>query len=259
MKFTSAVVLAGAGYVSAQSLSSQCQSTLTTLATSSEASCLNLVGLIPLATANSSSTSIISPINSWLSGVCSTGACTNQTLSDVVTNITSGCSSDLQSLGLSTSNAQAIIPYVQEAYPIVRQIACLQDTSTSQNCVTETLYGVQNATTTLSLTNIVGLVSQLSSGKVPDIPKNVTCSDCAHAAYTVASTSALASYFASDTNSSISSYCGSDFTNGQMPSDVKETASDSTSTTGSSGSGSAIGVPAGAAFFVALGSLFAVL
>ncbi|EIW82616.1 hypothetical protein CONPUDRAFT_120715 [Coniophora puteana RWD-64-598 SS2] len=258
MKVSSAVILAGAGFASAQSLSSQCQSTLASIATSSEGSCLNLAGLIPLATANSSSTSVISPINSWLSGVCSVGACSNQTLSDVVTNVTSGCSSDLQGLGISSSNAQEIIPYVQEAYPVVRQIACLQDTTTSQNCVTETLYGIQNATTTLSLTNIVGLFSQLQAGQVPNIPKNVTCSDCTHAAYTIASQSALSSYLSSGTNSSVASYCGGDFTNGQTPSDVKETAS-SGSSSGSSGSADAIGVPAGAAFFVALGSLFAML
>lgn len=257
MKFTSAVVLAGAGFASAQSLSSGCKSTLTSIAASSDASCINVAGLIPLATA-SNATSIVGPINSWLAGICSTSACSNQTLSDLVTKIASGCSTDLQGLGIDSSNAQEIVPYVQEAYPVVRQIVCLQDTSTNQNCVTETLYGVQNATTTLSTSNIIGLASQLASGNVPNIPKNVTCSDCTHAAFTILSQSALKSYFTSGSDSSISSYCGSDFTNGQMPNDVKQTASNSTSS-GNTGSASSVGVSSGAAFFVALGSLFAML
>lgn len=257
MKFTSAVVLAGAGFVSAQGLSSQCTSTLTNLVTSGQASCLNLAGLAGLATAGNSSNSVIGPINSWLAGVCSTGPCSNQTLSDVVTNVTSGCATDLQGLGISSSNAQQIIPYVQEAYPTVRQIACLQDTSTNQNCLTETLYGIQNSTTTLSVTNIIGLFGNLMSGNVANIPKNVTCTDCTHAAYTLATKSPLSGYL-SGANSDVSSYCGSDFTNGQMPSDVKETASNSTTGT-NTGAGSTVGVSTSAAVFVALGSLFAML
>jgi len=124
--------------------------------------------------------------------------------------------------------------------------------------LTETLYGIQNSTTTLSITNIAGLASQLMSGSVASIPKNVTCTDCTHAAFTLASQSFLKSYFTSGTVNSVSSYCGSDFTNGEMPSDVKETASNSTSTT-NTGSAGSVGVSTGAAVFVALGSLFAML
>ncbi|KAH7913919.1 hypothetical protein BJ138DRAFT_1001353 [Hygrophoropsis aurantiaca] len=259
MRFTPALLIAGAGFATAQTLSSQCESGLASIAGSSEASCLNLNALVQLALSNSSSTSVIPTINTWATGLCSTGACTNQTLSDVVTNITTACSTELQSIGASTTNTGALISAVQQAYPTVRQIACLKDTSTSTLCLTETLTGIQSATTTLSLTNIVGLITKVMSGQTVSIPQNVTCSDCSKAAYTIAAQNFPS--LVSGEQSSVSSTCGADFTNGQMPTDVQETASNTTSTgnTGAAVSLSMGSLHMGAAALVAVSSVFAFL
>lgn len=107
------------------SISSQCQSTLLTIAGSPEADCLNLGGLLPVITAGANS-SLVQPINSWLSATCAQDACSNQTLSDVVANLTSGCSSDLSSLGLDSSDEGSVVSLVQQVYPIVREVACLK-------------------------------------------------------------------------------------------------------------------------------------
>jgi len=259
MRFTPVILIAGAGFAAAQTLSTQCESGLAAIAGSSEASCLNLNALVSLALSNSSSTSVIPTVNTWLTGLCSTGACSNQTLSDVVTNITTSCATELQSIGASTSNTAALITAVQEAYPTVRQIACLKDTSTSTLCLTETLTGIQSATTTLSLTNIVGLVTKLMSGQTISIPQNVTCSDCSKAAYTVAAQSFPS--LVGDAQSTVSGECGADFVNGQMPTDVQETASNTTSTSATGGA-SALSVGSlnlGAALLVGVSSVFALL
>jgi len=229
MFFASALILAGAGLASAQ-LSSQCQSTLTQIATSSEASCLNPLGLAALATSNSSTTSIIPTLSSWLTTTCSTAACSNQSLSDIVTNVTSGCASDLESIGASTTDTSGLISAVQQYYPVVRQIACLQDTSENQNCAIETLYAIQNSTTTLSLTNIVGLVSKASSGQTTSLPSNISCSSCAKAAYLTVQ-QAEPALITSDISSAVQQQCGANFTSGGIPSNIKETASNSSSTT----------------------------
>lgn len=111
------------------SLSSQCQDTLAALVTSSDASCLNAQALVGLIASSSSSanTSIVSPINTWATGLCSRAACSNDTLATVVSNVTSGCSSDLESLGLSNIDSGELTQLVQTAYPSVRQILCLAE------------------------------------------------------------------------------------------------------------------------------------
>ncbi|EGO00034.1 hypothetical protein SERLA73DRAFT_180411 [Serpula lacrymans var. lacrymans S7.3] len=230
MFFASALLIAGAGLASAQSLSSQCQTTLTQLATSSDASCLNPLGLAALVTSNSSSTSIIPTLSSWLTTTCSSAACTNQSLSNIVSNVTSGCASDLQSIGASTTDTSGLISAVQQYYPTVRQVACLQDTSANENCAIETLYAIQNSTTTLSLTNIAGLISKVMSGQSSGIPSNISCTSCAKAAYVTIQQS-MPALISSSVSSDAQQQCGANFTTGGMPSNIKETASNSTSTT----------------------------
>ena len=107
------------------SLSQSCQSTLAQLVTSSETTCLNAGSLVGLVV-STQNTSIVSTINSWLTGMCSQTACSNQTLADVVSNVTSGCQSDLQSAGIDTS-ASELTSLVQEYYPTARKAACLAE------------------------------------------------------------------------------------------------------------------------------------
>jgi hypothetical protein len=108
-------------------VSAQCQSTLINLAASTEGQCLNSAGIVPIFVAGSN-TSLIGPFQSWLTGLCSKDPCTNQTIATLVANITQGCSSDLlSSLGLNTANVSFVTASVEEYYPVVRQIACLQE------------------------------------------------------------------------------------------------------------------------------------
>lgn len=228
-----AVLLAGAGFAVAQSLSSQCQSALLNTAASSSAACLNPSGLISLAITSSNSSSIIPGINPWLSGLCSQATCSNSALQTVVTDIISGCSTDLSSLRATTTNSTAIVASIRAAYPTVQQLMCLDDTSTSTFCVTEVLTNIQSARTTLSLNNIVALVTKLVSGQSTGIPSSAVCTNCTKAAYTILSQGLPE--IASTVQSSISSECGTNYTDGQMPSGIQETASNSSSTTSSSG------------------------
>jgi hypothetical protein len=45
----------------------------------------------------------------------------------VTTNVTTGCSVELSSLGLGTDDPTSLITGIQEAYPVVRQIICLKE------------------------------------------------------------------------------------------------------------------------------------
>ncbi|KAG1766952.1 hypothetical protein EDD22DRAFT_950280 [Suillus occidentalis] len=230
-----AVLLAGAGFAVAQSsgLSSQCQSALLSTSASSSAACLNPSGLISLVVTNSATSSVISGVNTWISGLCSQAACSNSTLQTVVTDILTGCSTDLSSIGVDTTNSTAIVTSIQAAYPTVRQLVCLNDTSTSTLCVPELLTNIQSATTTLSLNNIVSLVTKLVSGQSTGIPSSAVCTNCTKAAYTVLSQGLPG--IASTAQSSFSSECGANYTDGQMPSGIQEASSSTSSTTSTSG------------------------
>lgn len=212
---------------SAQSfnISNECQSTLTTLATSSDGACLNLAGLLPLALAGSN-TSLVDPINTWLGGLCSVDACNNDTLSTIVTNITQGCATDLQPLGFDPSAGPSVVSDVQQWYPTVRQVACLKDGSANQLCVTQTLTNLQSSTGTLSISGIIALVPNLLGGGFANIPKNETCTNCLKESYNLIS-QMQPNPFNSDAQSAISNQCGADFINGSQPEGLTETASGS--------------------------------
>jgi hypothetical protein len=110
---------------------------------------------------------------------------------------------------------------------------CLNDTSTKTLCVPEVLTDIQSATTTVSLNNFVALFTKLMSGQSTGIPSSALCTNCTKAAYTVLSQGLPG--VASTAQSSFSSECGTNYTDGQMPSGIQETASNSSSTTSSSG------------------------
>ncbi|KAL4080303.1 hypothetical protein V8B97DRAFT_726913 [Scleroderma yunnanense] len=236
-KFT--VLLLGAGFAAAQSVSSQCSSALVSIAGSPDAACLNPSGLVGFVLTNSS-TSVVSAVDSWLNGLCALGPCSNSSLQAVATNLTNGCSSELAGLGLSTNNSGSLATYLEAAYPTIRQVLCLKDTSANELCVTEELTQVQNSTgVTLTTSNIIGVVGELTAGS-QSIPQSVTCGNCSKASYTIAAKNYPALVSASQ--SQVQATCGSSFTDGQMPSGIEETASNSTSTssgTTSSSTGSA--------------------
>lgn len=229
----SSVLLLGAGFAAAQSISSGCTSALVSIAGSPDSACLNPSALVQLVLTNST-TSIVPVINTWLTGLCALGPCSNSSLQAVFTNLTAGCPTELQALGLSTNNSESSVTQFQAAYPTARQILCLKDTSANELCATEELTQVQNVTGTLTTSNIASVVSQISAGN-QSIPQSVTCGNCSKASYIIASTNFPD--LVSGSKSQIQNTCGTAFTDdGQMPSGIVETASNSTSSGSGSGS-----------------------
>ncbi|KDQ57754.1 hypothetical protein JAAARDRAFT_130475, partial [Jaapia argillacea MUCL 33604] len=219
-------------------ISTGCQSTLTALVSSPESACLNAGGLIPIALANST-TSLITPINNWLTGLCSQPACSNQTLSDIVTNVTQGCSAELTAAGLQTSSASALITEIEQVYPTVRQIFCLKDTTDSNTlCITQTLNNLQSVIGPITMSNLEVLIPQITSGSSNvTFPNNVTCTNCIKESYNIIAQNIPSS--AGSFQSPLASQCGTSFTNGATPSGIVDTASSasaSASSTGKSGS-----------------------
>ncbi|KZT67171.1 hypothetical protein DAEQUDRAFT_406105 [Daedalea quercina L-15889] len=253
------MVAAGARLTSALSLSSTCQSTLAQLVTSTETTCLNAQSLVGLVVSTSDA-SVISTINSWLTGMCSQTACSNQTLSDVVSNVTSGCSSDLQSAGISTSDPSELVSIVQQYYPTVREAACLADTSDNKTlCATELLTNIQSQVGTITKSNVQSVVSEIAEGSIT-LGSNVTCTDCTKAMYGLAAQAdpSLASTY----NSTVADQCGASFTNGTEPSTITQTANDAASSSTSSGAFSVSPAPFAAvaiSSLVAVSSVFALL
>jgi len=239
------VLVAAAGLAASQDLSSlglsqQCQDTLTSAIANPDISqCLNIFNAINIfsTTAN---TSVIQPVDSWLQGVCAAPACSNDTLSQAAQNITTGCQSDLSSIGISSDDAQSIVSSVLPLYPTIRKVACLADNNSSNHtlCVTELLTDLQNADGTLSINNIVsaaqGIINGNSSGV--SVPKNVTCNDCTEAAWAIIKQDVPQAASNTQITGAIASQCGSDFVNASQPADIVESSGKA-----STSSGAAIG------------------
>lgn len=220
LRSVAAVVLVGFGVVKAQSISSQCQSALLTIAGSPDAQCLNPTGLIPLLT-TSSNTSLVTPFTNWLQGACAQDACTNSSLSAIVTNITNGCGNDLAGLGFSNDSVPEVIAGIQEAYPIVRSIACLKDTTNNTLCATTLLDELQQATGSLSLNNITSL-PQIVMGSSLGLPSYITCSDCVKEAYNVLKQQVPEVASSTEVSNAFQSQCGASFVDGTSPSQIAE-------------------------------------
>jgi len=218
---------------SAISISTQCQNTLVTLAASPDAQCIDASALTGLFLQGTGS-SIISTVDTWLKGVCSVGSCSNATLATLVSNATAGCGTELNSL-VGTVSSDQLTAIVQEAYPTVREVACLQNTTTSTNCVTETLTNVQSITGTVSIDEISKLVSTVVGGGSLGLPSNTTCTSCTKAAYNVVNTNFPGLFSTED--ATVQSTCGAEFVDGTTPSGIQQTASNSTFATGSSSGG----------------------
>jgi len=239
MRFVFATVLAGAGLAASQSISSNCSTTLENILASPDATCLNPSGLVTAVAGANSSSSVISPINTWLTGLCAQPACSNSTLAAVVANVTSGCSTELSAAGLDGIDAGTLTSYVQEFYPAVRQAVCLKDSSDSTLCATELLTDLQTSLgTTLSLSNIVKVVPEIIAGTVT-VPNNVTCSDCVKGVYNIVQQQ-VPSLVEGSVASGVASSCGATFTNGANPTEITEIATTATAAASGSTSGATL-------------------
>lgn len=256
--FAGALTAAAAVHAAAAlSLSSQCQQTLASVVTSSEAKCLDAQALIGLVVAGTNA-SVVGPLNNWLTGMCAAPACTNATLASVVGNVTAGCASDLAAYGIPSSDASSLTSIVQTAYPTARKAACLSDTANNHTlCVTETLTNAQAVTGPLTLSKLALLVSQVAAGgSAPALPSNVTCTSCTQAMYDTVD-AAFPGALTGGANNTVAAQCGSNFTSAAIPSSITQTANSAVESTAAAGA-APLGVSVHPALSVALPALLLV-
>ena len=247
-----AAAVAGASAQSLTSLSASCQAAAASVLTGPAAECLGVAGLVNVAM-TSANQSFITPINNWLSTTCAQPACTNATLDSVISNLTTGCTSDLNAAGVDSSSVQEITAYIKEWYPTGREVACLQDTGNSNAyCVTTTLQAVETwIGQPLSLNTISAIGPKLAANG--DVPKSLICTDCIHAAYSIvrpkldeSNRNSYDNYF--------STTCGSSYTDGSAPAAIKQSAN--TAVAGSNGAMSlSAGMSTAATLLAAVGGL----
>ncbi|KAK8854607.1 hypothetical protein IAR55_003346 [Kwoniella newhampshirensis] len=121
--------IASAATAALSLLSPNCQATILQLATnSSAAQCLHVDLLAGLVTSNGS---LIPGVDNYLSTICSSAPCTNETLTNTTQTVLQACSSDLTNFGITNQTLE----YAMELYPLAREVLCLKtsDPYTSAN------------------------------------------------------------------------------------------------------------------------------
>ncbi|KAJ7924936.1 hypothetical protein B0H13DRAFT_1976798 [Mycena leptocephala] len=241
---------AAAGLASAQSLSTGCIDSLKAILASPEAACLNPSSLLSFFVG--SDQSVPDTVNNWLTGLCSTGFCSNDTLATVVSNVTSGCASDF-----GGGIPETVTQIVQEVYPTARSIMCLKDDNSNQLCVTETINNLQDLIGKLSFSDFNIGTAFSDFQKILAGAANLACTGCTKAAFRLASQLSLLSQFPSaepQATQQIDALCGANFIENSTSDDqdgVSQTAINEQFTTKKSNS--ALSLPtskmAGAAMF----------
>ncbi|GLB40524.1 hypothetical protein LshimejAT787_0803950 [Lyophyllum shimeji] len=134
--FCALILVALAGYVSAQ-LSAGCKTALLAISANPDAAaCLTPNALLP-ALSGAQNTTLLSTIDTWVTNMCSASPCSDSTISAVVKNVTTGCAGDASVSSALLENIHS----AQYVYPTVRKIMCLKDSG--KNCITKTLSNVQ--------------------------------------------------------------------------------------------------------------------
>ncbi|KAI5451385.1 hypothetical protein NCC49_001692 [Naganishia albida] len=242
-KRTLLATLAGLAVANAQlgGLSSSCLGKLTPyiLPGNDLNSCLSLSSLISVFTASGS---VIAPLDNYLNTLCSSTSCSNQTLQDASSSITSACSSDLGSSNALVTGLQQVV----DLYPTIRAVVCLENTSNNTRCITETLYAIQNATgTELSVDSLTSVLTGSNTtllNQIGDLNSSVLCTECNQAIY--AEVKAKNSSVADGTiGRAINSKCGANFTSGTVPSGIA--GGDASATTSGAASGAASSAASG--------------
>jgi len=219
----------GGAIAQLSNVSSGCKSAVLAVAASPEASCLNPSGLVQVFLQGTSS-SIINPVDSWLKGLCALGPCSNDNLSLVVTNVTTGCATELESV-LGNTQPAAITAIVQQAYPTVRKGVCLADVSkNNQLCVTQTLSSIETVTGPLTIDK----VQQILSNGTSSLSGVNLCTPCVKQIYNIAKTDFPTIFGQGDIATSLQADCGASFVDGASDPNIVQTASNGTAS-GSSG------------------------
>ena len=66
-------------------------------------------------------------IDDWLHDFCDTAPCSNSTVQAVFTNITTGCETDLNTLGVNQTALNVIGEQITTWFTLVRRIGCLAE------------------------------------------------------------------------------------------------------------------------------------
>jgi hypothetical protein len=233
-RILAATVLVAGAAVSAQqlSLSANCQTAVKNIAANKDASaCLQPAPLIAAVASTDANSSIVEPVNSWLTSLCSASPCSNSTLEFIVNTATDGCATELSLIGYDSSQKSQITDLVKQIYPTARKVVCLKEGN--DNCITKTLKGVEASVGTLSANNLAKLVGSANLGIGKDIPKDVQCSNCIKAAYNAINTDFPG--VLSSSKDELSQQCGASFVDGQAPSGITQSAASTSSSGGNNG------------------------
>ncbi|KAF9565526.1 hypothetical protein CPC08DRAFT_759446 [Agrocybe pediades] len=221
--------LASASVVSRQdsslinSLSSSCQTTLKGLLTAPEAECLNLGSFLSSAVASNKTVPDIA--DSWLTGLCALGSCSDANIASVVTTVAQGCSTDLNNAGItSLISTDQMVSFAQQFYPSARQVACLKDDSANKLCVPSTLSSVESIIGPLSV-SMLNVDSLTQNGeKLLSNLKSFACTGCVKQAYNIISKVFPSQSILGVGNSELTDSCGASFIDGSASSGISQTA-----------------------------------
>lgn len=204
-------------------LSTECQAAAGGLLSSDFSSCANIIGLVSVLGATGS---VLSPLESWISGICSSSPCSSSTLSTASSSINSGCSGDVSK---NVPSAIALNTVINN-YQAVRNMICTQYSGNSTFCVPYVLGNIQTATgKMITLGEVQGLVtSGLGSLSLSNVPSGTYCNDCGHAIFTQSAAISVSTSSANNltvastgASSSLTTTCGAGFGDGKIPSAVR--------------------------------------
>lgn len=218
-KYT-AVILSVGALAAAQNinLSPSCNTAVSALAQNAAVeNCTNVNGLLNILVAPAN-TSLIQPINSFLTGFCAASDCSATTITGVVNNITTACAQDLAQLGVTGVNGQQVGSIVAQFFDLAKDVACLADSSANQFCLTEVLTNVQTflgqplsiATLESTLPSLVGQAIQTGGSSI-QIPANITCTPCVQAAYVLLKDALPGQVNGTEEKAAIVAQCGAPF------------------------------------------------
>jgi hypothetical protein len=111
-------------------LTQSCKTALLNVAIHPEASsCLNTQGIMnSVLDSKKAQEDPMGTLKTWSEGMCASGWCSNQTLTDVAKNLTSGCAEDMGALTAATAVYLNLgLSHMLEVYPTARKIACLKE------------------------------------------------------------------------------------------------------------------------------------
>ncbi|KAG8791939.1 hypothetical protein FRC12_007776 [Ceratobasidium sp. 428] len=254
-----AIIAAAAVGVFAQGggsgLSPSCQNALNDAVNGPAGTCLNVRGFVDIYTETQGSESLIPPVDSWLSSICSQPACTNATIDTVVSTFTAGCRTDLAQENVTNDQVQTIVGYIKMYHAVAREVVCLKDSNVSdQFCVTDGLKRLENQIGVPLTPN--NLRNPIYSSFTFDtiMKKDVICTDCMKAAWNIVKPYTINTDRA-EIESELDGICGSEFANSPAPSSIQGTANSGTQAANDSQNGATITSAFESMMTIALGAI----